>query len=301
MMHKLARFLAFESFSKAHGSSFLDAGTSGLTQFYINSSKSSTRSMTSNDQHRPGAQPGLEVVPDSGLQVAPPAGLEPTSAWRNSHSIYEGRNEKFSVLFQAPDGLKGGNRCATSIIPNGYATQGPLIAPDVDWRRSHYDESPRKTRAGGAISLTCGSRKTIILIGVVVLIVLALAVGLGVGLATRHSTNASERGSVPSTSDNTTTGLSCPGSNATYTSSSGIVFLVVCGIDYNSSGGSVDLFSNNTKTPEHCFNNCARNSSCVGAGYGWNTATSSNYCYMKSNLSTPGSAISNWVFGIAQS
>lgn len=90
------------------------------------------------------------------------------------------------------------------------------------------------------------------------------------------------------TSDNV---IICPDANRTLydipSSTTGQKFLVLCGRDYNSAGGAVDLTSMNMSTFEGCLSECGQTDGCVGVGWGvyYNVPT----CWLKSVLGIP-----NW-------
>ncbi|KAI0482690.1 hypothetical protein GGR56DRAFT_621183 [Xylariaceae sp. FL0804] len=157
------------------------------------------------------------------------------------------------------------------------------------------------------------------------LLVIGLAVGLGVGLGTGKdssssttpaatttpsspspsspSTPSSSSSSPSSPSSSPTPAPACPGANATtYTTSSGsggaaASFRILCDVDYNSGGGSVDLAHVVTDTATACLAACAADSSCAGAG--WGDYQGQEICWMKRSLAAPQGA-DNWYFGVKQ-
>ncbi|KAK0646648.1 hypothetical protein B0T16DRAFT_413946 [Cercophora newfieldiana] len=72
-------------------------------------------------------------------------------------------------------------------------------------------------------------------------------------------------------SASTTTSILCPESNLTlYTSPTrpSKPFLLLCGRDYHSAQGAIDLRSIETGSMSECITRCAETEGCVGAGWG---------------------------------
>ncbi|KAH8645428.1 hypothetical protein BX600DRAFT_164734 [Xylariales sp. PMI_506] len=142
------------------------------------------------------------------------------------------------------------------------------------------------------------------------LLVIGLAVGLGVGLSLGHSstqsstsanstsTSTASATSSAATSTPTVSTIICPGDNTTYyDTDDGTKFLVLCNLDFNSGGGSVDLDHVVTTSIDDCASTCANHSACMGAG--WGNYQGTYYCWMKSTLGVTQSA-SNWYFVVKQ-
>jgi hypothetical protein len=100
--------------------------------------------------------------------------------------------------------------------------------------------------------------------------------------------NTASAGSVPGANGNQLTcdNKQCEGTN--YTTSSGLTFEVLCGVDY--AGG--DLAAANSATFESCIETCANTTGCIDVSY---VAPS---CYMKSQLGTPENR--DWVWTAKQ-
>ncbi|KAK4458779.1 hypothetical protein QBC42DRAFT_233302 [Cladorrhinum samala] len=191
---------------------------------------------------------------------------------------------------------------------------------------------PRKGEGTNGRGLICGIKRKmfwIMLALVIFLVVVAIATGVGVGVAGRKG-NASPQ-STPTTSPTTTTTstrvyplplqtsdlsspsgseISCPASNLTlyYISSPSNNnnnnnnlnppsrrFLLLCGRDYNSKYGAVDMYSRRTDTMEQCVEACAAQQGCVGAG--WGVQAGKATCWLKSRLGEAGWA-EHWTFAV---
>ena len=119
--------------------------------------------------------------------------------------------------------------------------------------------------------------------------------------ATGSTSGTSSSASASASAD--TSNITCPGSNNTlYTSTiDSKKFEEKCGIDYGNdeaeSVGSVKVTS-----MDACMDACAAQSNCTGAGWGYLAGDdgAEHTCWMKANLTTPHTAVSDWAFGILQ-
>ncbi|KAK6076275.1 glyoxal oxidase precursor [Seiridium cupressi] len=98
------------------------------------------------------------------------------------------------------------------------------------------------------------------------------------------STSGSATSTTTSSASASSTPLSCPRSNSTTYVSSGLSFLIECGVDH--AGG--DLTSTSASSFEACIDACAHNPQCV------EVSMSGSACYLKSTLGAP---VSNGVWG----
>lgn len=184
---------------------------------------------------------------------------------------------------------------------------------NIDIKENKGDADTRKC---------CGlRRKTSIILGAViaaiVIIGVALGVGLGIGLKKQTPTEASSSDSpspsgtpyvtasqtIPAWVATATTGpsqsISCPGNNLTmYTVDKAQAkkrFILLCGRDYNSQDGSVELNQGGTpaKTMTECVELCAANVGCTACGWGYDT------CYMKSSIGRPNNT-PGWHFAVLE-
>jgi hypothetical protein len=72
-------------------------------------------------------------------------------------------------------------------------------------------------------------------------------------------------------------------------------YLLLCGRDYNSDGGSVDINNQATSSVDDCIDLCANTTGCVGAG--WGSYQNTYTCWLKSQLSDPNNS-PGWYFVI---
>lgn len=89
-------------------------------------------------------------------------------------------------------------------------------------------------------------------------------------------------------------GIVCPAANRTLysvpSSTTGQKFLVLCGQDYNSAGGAVDLTSMNITTFEGCLSECSKTDGCIAVG--WGTYYDVKTCWLKSTIGDPNGSAS---------
>ncbi|KAI0600334.1 hypothetical protein F4775DRAFT_81002 [Biscogniauxia sp. FL1348] len=226
------------------------------------------------DHHRsPPDQPGLEVRPEPELpQVVEGPVVE------KPYDPQEPREE-----YEAPQ------------VYNPPSTQPGW---DASHGSAYVNGPPPDARADGKI-LGLRKKSFFLIFGpLLALLVIGLAVGLGVGLGLRNQGSSSTR--VLPRSNPASSPITCPAANGTtYTpAGSDSTFDIICSIDYNSAGGTVDDIHEDTASAEDCIDACNARSTCVGAG--WGDYQGSQVCWMKSSLGTPQSATIDWVFAIKQ-
>ncbi|TEA12235.1 hypothetical protein C8034_v006228 [Colletotrichum sidae] len=163
----------------------------------------------------------------------------------------------------------------------------------------------------------CGLRRRtfyIIMAVVLVFVVAAIAIGLGAGLAfagrRKDGSSSGSSGFVPPSNPpfppfgagdfetTKTANITCPKSdNTTFAAQDNPArhFRFICGHDYNSGEGSIDLAQQNTTTTAACIDLCAAKSECVGAG--WGDYYGNHVCWMKSKLGRP-NVSGNWYFAV---
>ncbi|KAL1875209.1 hypothetical protein Daus18300_003280 [Diaporthe australafricana] len=207
-----------------------------------------------------------------------------------------------------------------AVSPDAYTPLGPgysKASSSATYHGGHNPFSPEggeKGRRAGADGRICGLRKMIfwcVLAVAVFVVVVGVAVGVGVGLGTRDnesSTNATSTATASSSSIDLTvpsatataaalpsSRIVCPTANRTVynldesTSSNNRSgsFLVLCGRDYNSCCGAVDMLTVNTTSFEACLEQCAGQEGCTAVG--WGNYYGTNTCWLKSAYGTP-----NW-------
>ncbi|KAK4236797.1 hypothetical protein C8A03DRAFT_45253 [Achaetomium macrosporum] len=131
----------------------------------------------------------------------------------------------------------------------------------------------------------------------------ALSSAVAVGVATTASllpTSTSSAGATQTSA--VASDVQCPGVNGTvYTASTdGKRFRRMCGIDYGGNGESVDIGSVKTLNLDACIDACATRSNCTGAGWGAIEGDKGpmHSCWMKTDLTKPHKATSDWAFAI---
>jgi hypothetical protein len=73
-------------------------------------------------------------------------------------------------------------------------------------------------------------------------------------------------------------------------------YLLLCGRDYSSFDGAVDIMSSvPIDTMSSCIEQCASHNDCIGAG--WGNYNGENLCWLKSALGKPNWSY-NWYFAI---
>ncbi|TQN71618.1 hypothetical protein CSHISOI_02641 [Colletotrichum shisoi] len=161
---------------------------------------------------------------------------------------------------------------------------------------------PKTLGADGRRKL-CGVRRRLcyIIMGVaIVFAVAAIAVGVGVGLALgrRSQSGGSSSGSKTTPESTKTATITCPASdNSTFSAQDAPArrFRLLCGHDFNSQDGAIDLTSANATTMAACIDLCAAEAACVGAG--WGDYYGSHLCWMKSRLGDM-NVSGNWLFAV---
>ncbi|KAK1595376.1 uncharacterized protein LY79DRAFT_668148 [Colletotrichum navitas] len=159
--------------------------------------------------------------------------------------------------------------------------------------------SQRSLDADGQRKL-CGVRRKlcyIVMAVAIVIAVAAIAIGVGVGLAVgrRSQGDSGDSTNLESTKNAT---ITCPAKdNATFSAQDNPArhFRLLCGHDYNSADGAIDLSSQNTTTMAACIDLCAAHADCVGAG--WGEYYGNRVCWMKSRLGEMNTS-GNWLFAV---
>ncbi|KAK3938484.1 hypothetical protein QBC46DRAFT_265247 [Diplogelasinospora grovesii] len=274
-------------------------------------------------EHDPSAGP--EVLPHSNLEVvaAPRPDLSHTKTWEKHSGLPE-----LTTAAGAGAGWYGGGGYPNSPSASSTAAAYPPTYNNNSYHHHHQahhglipppppppSQSHPPPEGGGGGERICGLKKQIfraVLAIAVFLAVVGVAVGVGVGVAMHKSdpspaanttsptaTNgsSSSSGTLPAPTAQGTTGpeqtIQCPGNNLTlYTSGVDTQkqYVLLCGRDYNSGSGSVDLYNQPTNTVGDCMDLCAEQQGCVGAG--WGSYQGQYVCWLKSKLATP-----NWTPG----
>lgn len=91
--------------------------------------------------------------------------------------------------------------------------------------------------------------------------------------------------------------IRCPANNRTLYSAAGTgkSYLLLCGRDYSSVDGAVDLSNEPVDNMSDCIARCAAQQGCVGAG--WGPYNDQNTCWLKSVLGLP-NVTPNWYFAV---
>ncbi|KAK4192053.1 hypothetical protein QBC35DRAFT_485486 [Podospora australis] len=170
-------------------------------------------------------------------------------------------------------------------------------------------------KGGREERLVCGVRRRlfwiIIAIGVS-LAIIAVATGVGVGLSLGKKGDGEGATSTPSptptgptrslpvplaqATTNSDLLITCPTNNLTlYTAQTDPSrrFLLLCGRDYHSGDGAMDLYNEPAPTVGECIDVCAQTQGCVGAGWGQQNGKFS--CWLKGKLGKPNFA-QHWYF-----
>lgn len=247
------------------------------------------------------SQPGLEVVDYSDLEVVSPR----TAALSHARPWEKGGNG--SSLPQVSEPLHQGYEHASLYHHGGegYAGGGGGGPPARD--------------GFFARDTICGVRRqtfwVVMAVGVFV-VVAAIAVGVGLGVALHKSGDGvsspppSSSSSTPTTTTlpaPTATGatgpeavIRCPANNRTLysttaNSAKAKSFLLLCGRDYSSVDGAVDLFHEVLDSMAECIDECARRAGCTGAG--WGPYDNQSTCWLKSKLGRA-NVTPNWYFAV---
>ncbi|KAK1756150.1 hypothetical protein QBC47DRAFT_181231 [Echria macrotheca] len=271
----------------------------------------SDRKMASPSPHyqEHSAQPGLQVLPTPDLEVLSPSGLEvrhvPSSDLHvlapSSLEVVANKDYPYGG-YQYPPGVayhqeKHHDYHGANAIPSPYGGS-PLLPGGGD---EHKEPSPLAGGAGaGDGRRILGMKRNAFFITVALatfLVVVAIAVGVGVGIALgKHDGSSSSPSSTPrpfplptaQANTSSTKPIACPANNLTlYTSpvNASRHYTLLCGRDYNSGAGTLDLYNQPTDTMAECIDTCAGEPACVGAG--WGSYLGKNVCWLKSYLATP--------------
>ena len=91
--------------------------------------------------------------------------------------------------------------------------------------------------------------------------------------------------------------IRCPAHNQTLFTLPGTnkSYLLLCGRDYSSYDGAVDLFNEPMDNMYDCITECGKQEGCVAVGYG--PYNDQNTCWLKSKLGVP-NITPNWYFAI---
>ncbi|KAK1987253.1 hypothetical protein LZ30DRAFT_580461 [Colletotrichum cereale] len=186
-----------------------------------------------------------------------------------------------------------------------YSPAAPAYGPGGQQHPPGYHHplstsSDRKSLDADGQRKLCGVRRKLcyIIMGVaIVFAVAAIAIGVGVGFALGRP---SQNGSSNSTNlESTKTAvITCPAKdNATFSAQDHPTrhFRLICGHDFNSGEGAIDLSSANATTMAACIDLCAADQECVGAG--WGDYYGSHLCWMKSRLGEMNTS-GNWLFAM---
>ncbi|KAJ9155137.1 hypothetical protein NKR23_g2246 [Pleurostoma richardsiae] len=259
---------------------------------------------------------GLQVV-ETGLEVAEPRqGLSQNRTWEQTSPLPEAIPQHQPQQQQEHDAYK--NAPYPAAYTGGYggspdAAYSATISPDYGYQGGLPPEPPVLEK--NQDRRICGLRRHVfwaVVAIAVFAIVAAIAIGVGVGIATRNngshdsspspsattSVNATGTNTLPSPSATATGGLEvqvvCPTDNRTLydisapsQSGGNKKFLVLCGRDYSSAQGAVDLFTKNTTTFAECLDDCANQEGCTAVG--WGNYYGTNTCWLKSSIGEP-----NW-------
>lgn len=231
--------------------------------------------------------PGIEVVQPSTLEVVPP---RPRPAYSPPAFRWD-KDSLSSRYVHCPETPQSAASSYSLAVPFDTA---PLLPPTPP--------VPAERRILGLRRYTF----YIILSISVLLAVLAIAAGVGVGIAIQKQSSSpasSPTPSVPPSTSSTapsTLNLPMPTASAASTPSTPIVcpannltlysppsnasrqFLLLCGRDYHSGQGAIDLYNIETTTMGECINRCADEEACVGAG--WGEYKGRRICWLKSKL-----------------
>ncbi|GAB1320201.1 hypothetical protein MFIFM68171_10411 [Madurella fahalii] len=243
--------------------------------------------------------PGLEVVGHSTLELA--SYQLPHAHQFATPSPFTGLSPASTALPKSWEKLHSeSNNTTRPTTPYTLPTTTPEYS-EIDFS-SPFDRRPLVDPPGEADgrkrARICGVRRQLfwVLLAVgVFLVVAAIATGVGVGLGLAGRSDgdsdpasASNRtlplplitSPLPSASD--AVQIACPANNLTlYTpqqTNPARKYLLLCGRDYNSNRGSVDMYNLPAATMAECIDLCAAQEGCRGAGWG------RGICWLKSEL-----------------
>ncbi|KAK2025797.1 hypothetical protein LX32DRAFT_596020 [Colletotrichum zoysiae] len=188
------------------------------------------------------------------------------------------------------------------------AAQLPLVADNaLAWDRYHKHNPGLEVvvvpaYGPGDQRKLCGVRRKpcyVVIAVAVVIVVAAVAIGVGVGLAVARRSQGDSGGSGPTNLESTKDAkITCPAEdNVTFSAQDhpDRHFRLICGHDFNSQDGAMDLASANTTTMAACIDLCAARPECVGAG--WGDYYGNRICWMKSLLGEMNTS-GNWLFAV---
>jgi hypothetical protein len=91
--------------------------------------------------------------------------------------------------------------------------------------------------------------------------------------------------------------ITCPANNRTLYAATNLnkSYLLLCGRDYSSLDGAVDLLNEAMDNMSDCMDLCAQQQGCVGAG--WGPYNNVNTCWLKAKLGAP-NITPNWYFAV---
>ncbi|KAK3333573.1 hypothetical protein B0T19DRAFT_129700 [Cercophora scortea] len=256
------------------------------------------------------SSPGMQVVEPSTLEVVQPRqGLSNNRTWEKTSGLPEpvvyggGHNHNHHGIGTDPASPWSQNG-GTPHTPYGsvapaYYHQGES---PYDYGQQQQQQQPPSAPAPAPPAATiAGLRRqtfwVVLAIGVF-LAVVAIAVGVGVGVSqanksggssTPSSTPTPAQALYPSPTAQGTTGpdqtVKCPLNNLTlYTSQADTSkrFVLLCGRDFNSDRGTLDLYNEETHDMSDCIDACAKQPGCVGAG--WGPSDGVTLCWLKSYI-----------------
>ncbi|KAB5558547.1 hypothetical protein GE09DRAFT_117039 [Coniochaeta sp. 2T2.1] len=253
------------------------------------------------------SQPGLEPVNYSNLEVvAPGTGQSHTGTWEKGSSL-----PQVAPPYGRHPALSPG--AASSAVGTPYSS---AMSPSYEYMSpSGSGSSPPMKDGFFGQDMICGVKRQtfwiVMAIGIFVMVA-AVAIGVGLGVALHKSDDPSStplpsaNGSSPTTTlpKPTATGvlgpevvIRCPANNQTLYTPVGTnrSYLLLCGRDYSSIDGAVDLFNEPMDSMSDCIQECGKQEGCVGVGYG--PYNNQNTCWLKSKLGTP-NVTPNWYFAV---
>ncbi|KAF4824044.1 hypothetical protein CGCTS75_v010296 [Colletotrichum tropicale] len=259
----------------------------------------------------PNDVPLPEVAPYNHLDAktlsTPQVANDPAS-WHHYHLKKNPGLEVAAAPASSPD--------ASSVMsPGGYSST--LYGGSQDSTHAYYQQHPPgyhrpSSKKGSSVDglgmgpRVCGMRRKVFYIAMavaIVFVIAAIAIGLGAGLAfgrkSSGQSGGSGSGNLPTGVESTkTANITCPASdNSTFSAQDepDRLFRLICGHDYNSADGAIDLTAENATTMANCIDRCANRSECVGAG--WGDYYGNHVCWMKSRLGKP-NVSGNWLFAV---
>ncbi|KAL0930874.1 uncharacterized protein CTRU02_213609 [Colletotrichum truncatum] len=257
----------------------------------------------------PNDAPLLEVAPPNQLDaktLSTPQVIEDPKSWHDYHvKKHPGLEAAASPTTLSAMSPGGYSTTLYGSHPDGFPHSHPHNQHPEGFHRQPTPES-KSVDGFGLGPRVCGmSRKAFYIVTAVAmtLVITAIAVGLGAGLASRGRSSSNNDGSssrtIPTGVRSTSSAnITCPAAdNSTFSAqnSPDRLFRLICGHDYNSEDGSIDLASENATTMASCIDLCAAEPECVGAG--WGDYYGYRLCWMKSRLGKP-NVSGNWLFAV---